>query len=153
MRNDWRIKIDQRVLTLVIARCIFVLWLTDTAIPGDRVNLETKMTAYIIYRSGANRANQSTRERAPVAIVEAKSREAACEVDHGAPSVHAPRYCLAAPWVKVWANQDLTAKPVSKASRRDIEEAEEATRLGEAEDAYMDEIAAQAIDDARAANE
>lgn len=85
------------------------------------------MTQYLVYRKGSNSANQSmTVGWVPIAIVRAKSREAAEATTWGGekPSVHScPR--VAAEVVAhcgnldVWSNQYLKAVPESKAPRGD----------------------------------
>lgn len=79
---------------------------------------------YLIYRHGANRSNQSLGEMAPVAIVTARSRTAATATERHDPPGKLDLYACAtmvlAPWVTVWANQRLSAVPLSRASRKDI---------------------------------
>lgn len=78
-----------------------------------------RSTTYLVYRCGANAANQGMTERMPVAIVEATSQaEATATVrlsdDHHAPSVLALDHD-----VTCWANQRFVAVPGSRASVRD----------------------------------
>lgn len=84
-------------------------------------------TLYLVYRTGTNSANQSLRTVAPVALVEADSRSAACETTWlgSEPSVdHCPVLALAT-YVTVWAGQTLHAVPASRAPRADVREVQE----------------------------
>lgn len=84
------------------------------------------MTAYLVYRHGSNASNQSMRDVAPVAIVEAPSREAACETDGDEhPTVHSSLWLRLAPDVDCWANQRFSAVPLSRAPRADVREVQE----------------------------
>jgi hypothetical protein len=84
------------------------------------------MTSYAVYRYGCNAANQSMTPKMLVAIVEASNSEEAAAVD--APeqlSVHSPATAKLAPAVTVWANQFLSALPVSKVSAGELRAFEE----------------------------
>lgn len=77
------------------------------------------MAKYLLYRIGANAANQSS-ERAPVAIVEAASRKEAEQVEtQASPTVHDSAWAKLAPEVSVWVNQRLEAVPESRARAGD----------------------------------
>jgi hypothetical protein len=81
-----------------------------------------KLTSYLIYRHGSNTANQSMCNRAPVAIVEATSRdEATRTVRHDGAKLdfHAPSYLALDESVDCWANQHFTAVPQSRAKAID----------------------------------
>ncbi len=80
------------------------------------------MTRYLIIRHGSNGANQSMREVAPVAIVEAKSREEATRTESDG---HCSWLALDER-VTVYANQWLNAVPASRARIADMREADEA---------------------------
>jgi hypothetical protein len=73
-----------------------------------------KTTIYLLYRHGSNAANQSMTPVAVVGYEEAVSREAACR--------------QMARQTTVYANQFLTAKPLSRTSQADRERADEAER-------------------------
>jgi uncharacterized caspase-like protein len=62
------------------------------------------MTTYLVYRTGSNSSNQSMCDEMPLCIVEAASRNAACEIAEFGHSVY--------------GNQSLRATPKSKASRQ-----------------------------------
>jgi hypothetical protein len=83
-----------------------------------------KMVKYLIYRHGSNAANQGMTDTMPVAIVEAKSREEALEtVRHDPPGKmdpYAPSYLALDEDVEVWANQTLSARPLSRAKKSDV---------------------------------
>ena len=87
------------------------------------------VTSYVVYRHGSNSNNQSMRLVAPVAIVEAKSADEACALDGDErPTLDSSLWLTHAPWVNFWNNQRASAKPVSRASRADVQEAADATR-------------------------
>lgn len=77
------------------------------------------MNAYLIYRHGSNAANQSMTQTAVVCSVEAKSREEAERI--------------ASEKVTVYNNQTLEARPASKCSKVDCQEAWEADQAIEAD--------------------
>lgn len=87
-----------------------------------KTNKTARTTQYLIYRHGANAANQSLSERRPVAIVEAPSRAAATATvrfDCARLDAYAPSCLALAQHVDCWANQRFSAVPRSKASRAD----------------------------------
>jgi hypothetical protein len=85
------------------------------------------MTQYLVYRHGSNAANQPMRDRAPVAIVEARTRDdaTACAYSVDDPRIADHAYCILARHVSVWANQRLSAVPVSRAPKADVREVQE----------------------------
>lgn len=84
------------------------------------------MTRYLVYRHGANARNQPGRARQPVAIVEASSRDEACEcATQARPTVWDSAWLKLDSNVDVWANQTVTAVPVSRAPKTDVRELEE----------------------------
>jgi hypothetical protein len=83
------------------------------------------MTTYVVFRHGCNAANQSMTQEKPVLILEAASRDKACEA--------------AAARVTCYANQHLSAKPASRVCVRDWEAAMDSTaELGQTEASYKD---------------
>lgn len=76
-----------------------------------------KMTLYIVYRHGSNAANQSMTQVMAVGIWEAASR------------AEATQRAAVDPAVVVYANQYLEARPYSRSSHADQEDAEYADRL------------------------
>jgi len=84
------------------------------------VSKKTKTTRYLVYRQGANGANQGGANSVPVAIVTARSRAEACETDSvidGGLVIYT--------WLKAdgdigaYANQSFYAVPESKAKSSD----------------------------------
>ena len=87
---------------------------------------QKRMRQYVVYRHGANAANQGMALKRAVALVEAESPEQACETDVAMPGMlSVTRYLVRAPRVHAYHNQHFTARPVSRASKRDIEALEE----------------------------
>lgn len=88
-----------------------------------------KPTQYLVIRHGSNAANQRMRAAAPVAIVTAGSRAAATETVRldppGKLDPHSPAVLALDNEITVWANQHLTAVPVSRASKADLRELRE----------------------------
>lgn len=76
------------------------------------------MALFLLYRIGRNTSNQD-RDRAPVALVEASSREEAAALSPF-DDPRSPRFCLLAKRVTVWENQRIEAIPASKAPRADV---------------------------------
>lgn len=78
------------------------------------------MPTYLLYRVGANRANQGD-HRVPVAIVEARNQAeaTATEIPGGVPDIDLPSASVLAPEITCWANQHLEAVPQSRAPDRD----------------------------------
>lgn len=83
-----------------------------------------RTTTYVLFRKGANGANQSLCDRAPVAIVVAASKAEAEQCDHDG-SPHASAFVRLAPHVSVWANQHIEAVPLSRAPRWAVREIQE----------------------------
>lgn len=83
-----------------------------------------KPTRYLVYRHGANASNQPMTNVRPVAVVEANSRDAACATERHDPpgklDPYAPATMVLDREITVWANQYLSAIPVSKAPRADL---------------------------------
>jgi hypothetical protein len=75
------------------------------------------MTMYLIYRNGANSANQPMCDQMPVAIVEAASRDAACATDRH--DANGPCYLSLDESVTCWRDQHFTAVPWSRAKACD----------------------------------
>jgi hypothetical protein len=83
----------------------------------------TKLVQYAVYRHGANASNQGMTGTLLVAIVSARNAEEACEVEAPAkPTVYDSAWLKADPSVTVWANQRLTAEPVSRTSKSALRE-------------------------------
>ena len=85
-------------------------------------------SVYVVYRHGANAANQSGRNKSIVGTVTATSREEACE--------------RMASRVTVYNNQWLSAVPASKLGKADRQIAYERDLDIQAEEEWLDEIAA-----------
>ena len=83
---------------------------------------------YVIYRHGANAANQGACNKKIVGTIKAGSRGEACR--------------LMARKVTVYRNQWLSAVPASKLSEADQRIALERDRENQAEEEWLDEIAA-----------
>ena len=83
---------------------------------------------YVVYRHGSNAANQGGCNKSIVGTVTATSREEACE--------------RMASRVTVYRNQWLSAVPASKLSEADQRIALERDRENQAEEEWLDEIAA-----------
>ena len=84
------------------------------------------MPRYLVYRHGSNAANQSMRDTAPVAIVEAKSANEACAVESDPkPTIHSSAWLALNSDVTLYANQRVSAVPLSKARKADRREVEE----------------------------
>ena len=83
---------------------------------------------YVVYRYGSNAANQSRCNKRIVGTVKAGSRAEACR--------------LMADEVTVYRNQWLSAVPASKLSEADQRIALERDRENQAEEEWLDEIAA-----------
>lgn len=78
------------------------------------------MRPFLIYRHGANRANQSLCDKMPVAIVEAESAAEALEEESDPkPSIYSSRWLKLAPHVTAWANQTFSAVTEDKADADD----------------------------------
>jgi hypothetical protein len=83
---------------------------------------KSKKISYGIYRYGANGANQGYANKALVAIVEARNREEAEECDtQDRPTVYDSAWLKLDPEVTIWANQFVSAVPVSKISKSELQ--------------------------------
>lgn len=69
-----------------------------------------KTYTYIIFRHGANSANQSLCGRAPACTVDAGSREEACQKASEKISVYGNQWLEAIPWSRCprWAQEEAT---------------------------------------------
>lgn len=87
------------------------------------------MANYIVKRHGSNGANQSMTQTAVVGSIEAKSKKDARE-----------RFGEENPTVTIYNNQYLEFVPISKATQEEIDDANEASILHEAEGQYFDSL-------------
>jgi hypothetical protein len=79
---------------------------------------------YLVYRHEINALNQIGAQVQPVAIVEATSyKEATASAGLEQPGIADSNWLMLAPWINCWNNQYFRAKPLSRASRRDVERA------------------------------
>jgi hypothetical protein len=81
---------------------------------------------YLVYRHGANGANQGGEMKRPVALVRAPSAAAACETVERSPgTLYATSELVLARGIHAYHNQSFSAVAVSRAPRADVRRVEQ----------------------------